>query len=130
MTQYIYVESATGRAVSQTSDPDILSRIKPGYEVIQVTDEDINGIWKAESKSFEPRPERRIIDKLDFLELFTDAELEEIILHPHAKVKVFIKKLELAGRVDLKSVRMIKAIDGMQALGILTSERSEAIKNG
>ena len=44
MTQYIYVESATGRAVSQTSDPDILSRIRPGYEVVQVDDEDINQI--------------------------------------------------------------------------------------
>jgi len=121
------VEIATGRLLSSS----ILSiTTAAGNEVITLPDGDERGIWNTGTKIFDTRPEQRIIDKLEFLDLFTDSELEAIIGSSNSKVRVFIKKLELAQTVDLKSARMITAVNGMETLGMIGSGRAAVILNG
>lgn len=123
---YMLYEIATGRPLSQsTAEPQNVSAGRAYKEV-----SDFIGTWDESTLEFKPLPEQRVIDKLDFLELFSDAELESIITHSNAKVKVFIKKLDLAVTIDLKSDRMITALNGMESLGIIGVGRAAEILNG
>lgn len=123
---YMLYETATGRGISQsTAEP---TNVAEGREFKEVAD--FVGIWNESTLEFDPYPDRRPIDKLDFLDLFTPSELENIIASANGKVRVFIKKLELAGCIDLKSQRMIQAVDGMEALGLIDPGRGAEILNG
>jgi len=124
-------EIATGKLISSTSlsIPDI-----PAGMAVKVSS--LTGIWNTTTLDFDPFPEKRVITKLDFIELFTDSELEAIISKSKEsntagnKVSVFITKLELAGSVDLKSDRMNTAVNGMESLGLIAVGRATVILNG
>ena len=89
------------------------------------------GIWNTVTRTFDPRPNVRNIDKLDFLDLFTAAELEGILSSSNIKVKVFVKKLEMApNTIRLTSQRMITAVNGLESLGIIAAGRASEILNG
>lgn len=123
---YMLYETATGRPISQSSA--LPSNVAAGRTVKEVPDYD--GIWNESTLVFDPLPETRIIDKSAFLDLFTEDELEAIVSSANIKVKVFIKKLEMAPKVDLKSSRMITALNGMEALSMISSGRAAEILNG
>jgi len=126
---FIYIESATGRAKSSTDDAEFVANFsKEGFEFVTVDDSTKGGIWNPQTRQFDPRPEKKVVSKLDFLDLFTDSELENILSSPNIKVKIFVKKLELAdGRINLKSNRMTAAINGMETLGLIGPGRAAEI---
>jgi len=129
-TWYYLYETANGRLVSETS---LLPVDPPAHLTVKTYTERKSQsglIWNPVTLDFEAGPYRRMIDKLDFIELFIDAELEGIITSPNSKVKVFIKKLELANSVDLKSDRMTDSLAGLETLGLIAAGRAVEIGNG
>ena len=127
---YIYCEIQGSKRInrSQTSDPIPPENVDSEHEVITVDDSTIGGVWNEDTYIFDPRPEIRSIDKLDFLDLFTAPELEGILASSHIKVKVFIEKLSMApNSFDLKSTRMVTAVNGMAQLNLITAARAAEI---
>lgn len=122
-------EIATGRHESSTvlDIPDV-------KEGMAVKASDKKGIWSAELLDFVPLPIVRVISKLEFLDKFADAELENIIAEAAKdtargrKVGVFLKRLDLAESIDLADLRTIAAVNGLESLGLVAD--AEAVLNG
>lgn len=72
------------------------------------------------------------ITKLEFLSLFTDEEIGDILdgAKTNKKLAVFVKKLELAGDVLLSDPRTINAINALEAGPILGAGRAARIISG
>ena len=122
MTWYNLVDDTTGALVSDSAAP-----ITPQAGRVVVETPTRDGIWNTSTREYDPRPEVRIIDKLDFMELFTSTELESIVTSTNAKVQVFVKKLEMAASVDLRSERMATAVNGMETLGLIGPGRAAEV---
>lgn len=77
----------------------------------------------------EPAPSGRVVSRLNFLDRFTDAELAGILAAADASaaVQVWIKKLELAGEVDLDSPRTIAGVTALETAGLIAAGRAAAI---
>lgn len=124
---HIY-EVSTGGLISSTILP--VTDLKEGHAVKA---SDKTGVWDTDLLDFVPRPENKVISKLDFLDLFTDDELEAIIAKSKEnssvghKVSVFIQRLELSETVDLKSDRANTAVNGMEELGLIAPGRAAEI---
>lgn len=135
---YILVERITVDGVthymnrSQASIIEDLGKVRADHEYVEVDEADIVGIWNTLTKSFDPRPEKLLISKGDFLNLLHDSELEKIISSPIAKVQVFVERLRLhEGRIDLRSQLFTDAIHGMQSAGMLDhADRAAELLNG
>lgn len=127
-------EIANGRLVSSTSLP--IPSPPGGMAVVTLPDGDEVGIWNTSTLVFDPQSANMRRTKLEFLELFTDIELEDIIAKSKEnttaghKVGVFIKKLDLAENIDLDDTRMITAVNGMESLGLIAQGRAAVILNG
>jgi len=82
---------------------------------------------------FVPDPVHAGMSKNDFLDLFTDAELEAFLdidsLPAPAKkpMRVVLKRFEAADTIDLASQRTIDLVNGLVALGVLTGNRAAEI---
>jgi len=124
-------DTATGRLISSTilDIPDI-----PDGMSVKVSE--LTGIWNETTLDFDPMPINRVIEKIDFLDLFTPAEMEGIIAKSKEsnsagnKVGVFLEQLNAAPSVDLDSSRSIKAVNGMETLGLIGAGRAAVILNG
>jgi len=124
-------EIATGRLISSTilDIPDIPTGMAVKVSVL-------TGIWNESTLDFDPVPVKRVIEKIDFIDLFTDSEMESIISKSKEsnnagdKVGVFLEKLNAAPNVDLDSARTIAAVNGMETLGLIASGRAVVILNG
>ena len=90
-------------------------------------------LWNVDKADFIAGPKRkRYIDKSDFLELFTEPELELIIATSknNLKIELLLVKLNLVSRVNLDSRKLKTGLKMMETNGILGSGRSEEILNG
>ena len=123
-------EVATGKLISSTT-LEILE-IPSGMAVVSLPDGDENGIWNINTLSFDSRPIKNIVDKIVFLDRFTDSELIGILdaAESNTALKVFIKKLDIANTVDLNSDNSINGLALLESLGLLTASRSLEIRNG
>ena len=130
---YHWYQDSDGKYLGQSdlrkNFPDPLPA---GTSIIDILPKELReGIWNTVTRTFDPRPNVRNIDKLDFLDLFTAAELEGILSSSNIKVKVFVKKLEMApNTIRLTSQRMITAVNGLESLGIIAAGRASEILNG
>lgn len=72
------------------------------------------------------------ISKLQFMSLFTDAELAGVYqaARSNVMVEVWLEKLKLAETVSLADARTQAGIDSLVAAGLLEAARGEAIKAG
>lgn len=72
------------------------------------------------------------ITKLQFLDLLTDAEIGNILdaAKTVKPIAVFVKKLELAGDINLSDPRTIAALNALEAAGLLGSGRAARILTG
>jgi len=123
MTHYIYVESATGRNISQTSDPDVLNRIRPGYEVVQVPDEDIKGLWNPTTKSFDTRPKTQKLSTHELLTRFNAAEIEALVDSAETKAKAFVFIMSVRKFFDTFDPEVIAMLNGLESVGLLKAVR-------
>ena len=117
-------EIATGKLLSSTV-LDITS-VAEGH-AIKVSSK--IGTWNVATLDFDPIPEIKVLSIIDFVRKFTDTELEEILYTSitNNTVRVFTKKLELMKSIDLLSASTISAIDGLVALGLITSDRAAEV---
>lgn len=74
----------------------------------------------------------KIVTKLVFMNLFTEAELEVIYAGSKASValEVYLDKMKVADNVDLNDARTVAGLNKLVAAGILTAERVLAIRTG
>lgn len=121
-------EIATGRLISSTILPHPDPRTGEAVKVSSLT-----GIWNTSTLDFDPIPPSRIVEKIDFIDLFTDSEMEAIISKSKEnnnagnKVGVFLEKLNAAPNVDLDSDRTTNAVNGMETLELIASGRAAEI---
>lgn len=120
-------EIATGRLVSSTKLD--IDEIPAGMAVKQSNKK---GIWNTETLDFDPIPEKKVVEKLEFLDMFTDSELAGILAAAKndVSVELFIKKLDLADRINIKSEKVKAALSAMESAGLLASGRADDITNG
>lgn len=117
-------EIATGRIVSSTSLP--IPVIPDG---MAVKASELTGMWNETLLDFEPRPVSKKESRLDFIDRFTDDEMELIMNaeRTNNKIAVFLQKLNLANEVDRESARTINAVNGLESLGIINAGRAAVI---
>ena len=117
-------ETSTGKLISSTT-----LEVKGLRAGLAVKASDKTGVWDTTSLDFIPRPETKIISRLDFLRSFTDPEFEGIIgaSRTNDKAEMFLVKLEVAGFIDLKDSGTIRAVNGLAQLDLLTPERASEI---
>ncbi len=120
-------EVETGRLLSST----VLGIVEMAEgRAVKVSEN--TGAWNEETLDFEPIPVKNVIDKLEFLDRFTDVELSAILdlAETNSALKVFIKKLDLANSVDFASENTIKGLAKLEEFGLIGAGRAEAITNG
>jgi hypothetical protein len=114
---------ATGRLISSGS---ALITPPAGMAVVTFSDADSkNGIWNAQTLSFDLRPVSSVISAGDFEDLLTDTEYAGILTLSKTDVgaEVFVRRLTNKVTVDLSSPRMSAALNYLQVAGVLTTSR-------
>ena len=125
---HILYELETGRAHSQSAE----SFTNPDPTKWGIKETQNVGIWNKQTLDFDPRPIDKKMSKLEFLNLFTDAELAGILATAKldAGVEVFVKKLDAAEFVDLDYPGTIAGLNALEAGGLLSAGRAGEILNG
>jgi len=103
--------------------------IPAGMAVKVLPQSDNAGLWNSSTLSFDARPAKKIESRLDFLDRFTDPEMEGIMgaERTNNKIAVFLKKLDVAGEIDRDSQRTINAVSGLESLGLINIGRAAEI---
>ena len=117
---HIY-ETVSGKLISSTSaDVPVLA---DGHSLVFSVKV---GTWNIITHDFDPIPDRKILSVIDFVRLFTDAELEDILESAltNKKVGVFVKKLELMQSIDIRTDASIKAVNDLEGLGLIAAGRA------
>ena len=115
-------DSATSLTSFSSADPP----------VITIPDEESIGVWNTTTLSYDPYPASTIRTKLEFITLFTDAEIGNILTEAktNSNVAIFLKKVELAGEIDLADQRTINGVNWLEANGIIGAGRASEVLNG
>lgn len=69
----------------------------------------------------------RVISRLEFAERFTDAELEAVLSSNNGKVRVFLKKLDFVGSVDLDKPSVVAGVNFLEQSGLIGAGRAAEI---
>lgn len=119
-------DDATGALLGESDLPLVPVA---GTSVVVHPKESRTGMWNTSTLSFDTIPVKKIESRLEFLDRFTDPEMEGIMgaERTNNKISVFIKKLDVAGEVDRGSQRTIKAINGLESLGLINIGRAAEI---
>jgi len=86
-------------------------------------------IWKPDDR---PLPDEiRQISKIDFIELFTDAEMESLIdfAKTNTKAALFLNKLDAYDVINLNNAKLQTSINAMENVGVLSAGRASEIIN-
>lgn len=70
------------------------------------------------------------LSRADFLDRFTDAELEAIVGSNSNTVKVFVARLQMADAVDPGRAPVVAALNKLEQVGILAAGRAAEILAG
>ena len=96
----------------------------------------INDMWDVIAKIWKPDdrplpPETRLLSKIDFIELFTDAEMESLIdfAKTNTKAALFLRKLDSYEIINLNNTKLQAAITAMETVGVLLAGRASEIIN-
>lgn len=125
---YVLYELETGRAHSQSSE----SFDNPDAAKWGVKETQLSGIWNESTLDFDPVPVDKRMSTLEFMELFTEAELIGILdaAKVSTQVQLFVMKMEQAEFMDLNYQPTINGVNGLASAGLLTTERAAEILNG
>lgn len=95
-----------------------------------------NDMWDIISKLWKPddRPLPAIIreiSKIDFIELFTDAEMEGLIdfAKTNTKAALFLRKLDSYDVINLNNAKLMAAVNVMETVGVIGAGRASEILN-
>lgn len=116
--RYALVEGVVTDAYPELSDEEVIEQLRLDEEA------------RAKALVDEKRALNPVLTRLQFMELFTPAELEAIYTaaKQSVAVEVYLDKLKIAENVDLSNPSTIAGIDTLAAVGILTAERAAEIK--
>ena len=125
---FVLYELTTGRAHSQSSE----AFFNPNAEKWGIKETQLAGIWNESKLDFDPVPIDKKMTTLEFMELFTDAELIGILdaAKISTQVELFTLKMKQAEFMDLNYQATIDGINGLAAAGLITAERAAVILNG
>jgi len=124
---FVLYELETGRSHSQSSQ----AIDNPNHEKWGVIETQNSGTWNPELLDFEPAIKRKRLTTLAFMELFTDAELVEILTaaKQYAQVELFIMKMQQAEFIDLSYPPTITGINALASFGLITESRATEVLN-
>lgn len=122
---YMVYETADGNPISVCSVEPTTLRAGLAYKDIG----NDRGVWNESALTWDPLPEKKVIDKVDFTDLFTAKEFEDIVgaTRTNDKVAAFLETFRAAEMVDLRSSRIMNAVMGMETLGLLANGRAAEI---
>jgi len=118
-------DTETGRLISSTTldIPDI-----PTGMAIKASS--LTGTWNEGTLDFDPLPEQEVrLGKIEFLDLFTDTELDAILdaEETDKNVRRFLKKLDLADSIGMSNPSTIDGLNYMEAAGLIGAGRAAEI---
>lgn len=130
MLMYALYETATGKLISASRLP--INNPKPDVWSVKEV-EGPHRVWNTETLQFDDFPTKpRMYTQGEFLELFTDIELENIMdaAKLSSKVAVAIKRFDCSDGIVLTSEKTIRPINTLRDAGLLTAERATQILGG
>ncbi len=125
---YVLYELATGRAHSQSSN----AFDNPDTEKWGIKQTDNEGTWNESTLDFDPLPIDKRMSTLAFMELFTDDEWVGVLdaAKVSSQINLFVMKMTQAEYMDLNYQGTIDGINGLAAIGLLTTDRAAEVLNG
>lgn len=86
-------------------------------------------IWNSETTAFDVRPQARLMSKLDYLNRFTDSELEAIYTaaKTNVTVEVWLEKFRLASEISLDDPKTISGVNFLEQSGLIPTGRAAEI---
>lgn len=127
---HVMYETATGKLIGASRLP--IDNPKPNEWAVKEV-EGPHRLWNEQTLQFDDFPTKpRTYTQGEFLELFTDAELESIMdaAKVSSKVAVAIKRFDCSDGILLDSEKTIRPINTLRDAGLLTAERAAAILRG
>ena len=87
------------------------------------------GVWNGVTLDFDPLAVVVRLDKIDFLDLFTDAEMDNILdaEATDKNVRRFLKKLDMTSLVVMTNQSTINGLNYMEAVGLIGAGRAVEI---
>lgn len=118
-------DTTTGKLISSAT---VISLIPDGMAVKELVN---TGVWNTDTRDFDETIKSKKMATLDFLELFTDAELIGILdaAKVSTEIQVFVMKMEQAQFMDLDYKPTKDGINKFATVGLLTHERAASILN-
>ncbi|MEE9223060.1 MAG: hypothetical protein V3V40_06345 [Nitrosomonadaceae bacterium] len=117
---YILIDSATGKALSQTRNPKALERVRPGQEFITVDENDIKGTWNPDTRSFDvPVPISRR-SKSEFWDRFTQEEKAQLLTLAKTDIRaeLFVMDLHMMeGIINAKAPWILERLTALDIFG-------------
>lgn len=123
-------EIATGQLKGASRLP--IDNPKPGEWAVKEV-EGPHRVWNTQTLEFDDFPTKpKEYTQAQFLELFTDDELESIMdaAKVSTKVAVAIKRFDCSDGIILSSEKAIRPITTLRDIGLLTHERAAQILGG
>ena len=86
-------------------------------------------IWNSETTAFDVRPQARLMSKLDYLNRFTDNELEAIYTaaKTNVAVEIWLEKFRLASEISLDDPKTISGVNFLEQSGLISTGRAAEI---
>ena len=125
---YVLYELDTGRAHSQSSN----EFENPNPEKWGIKETNNSGTWNESTLDFDPLPIDKRMSTLAFMELFTDDEWVGVLdaAKVSSQINLFVMKMTQAEFMDLNYQGTIDGINGLAAIGLLTTDRAAEVLNG
>lgn len=122
---YNLVETATGRNISQSSEP--ISNVKVGFHIVETADN--VGIWNESTLQFDPIPVKNVLVKSSFYKKIGIGLFGKVVAASKTDVEVevlveYIKGLET---IDLDDPELLYGLNLLVTKGVWTQAEMDGV---
>jgi len=129
MSYYIKAKLPEGELIQVSMEPLVAGE----GEIVKVRQGEIPDLtryyWEPGSLAFIEINSNTLLTRLEFMRLFTDAELENIytLAKTVIAIEIWLEKFKMALQIDLKDPDIIKGVNGLEAMGVLAPGRAAEV---
>jgi hypothetical protein len=129
MSYYVKAKLPEGELIQVSTE----SLVAGEGEIVKIREGEIPDLtryeWHPGSLAFIEINSSTLLTRLEFMRLFTDAELENVYMLAKTviAIEIWLEKFKMALQVDLKDPDIIKGVNGLEAMGILAPGRAAEV---